>query len=1272
MARKLSFFIDFQGADSVFKNITDFELKLKNLSKQILNVTRDLDIFKNGNAKQIATLTRAGKSVDSLTKKYNDLRAEETRLTRQQNNLTEELRETSKSFELLGKSVDPTSLRSLELRYRGIRNELEQLGSSARQSAQGLSKINEFKALGAEINSINNSFGQITGKAGSFKAAFSNLLSGTQGLGNFSFSLADIVTGNLISGGIRELANMAVEGTKIVFDLNAKISELKADIRKTTNLSIEDTNTLIQNLENLDTRVSLDGLAEIAVIGGRLGIEGRQGVEDFTKATSKLAIALGDEFTGGIEEVTTRTGKLSNVLFGVTKDGTEMSNRLLAVGNVLNVLAANGQATAGTMTDMANRISALLVPLGATPGQILGLASAMDELAINPERGGSAMIRIIQRIGENLDTISKQLDIPKKELTELFNTDPVEAFRKVAAKTFEVTGNVPDKLINKLKEMKIQGVGNTEIFFKLGQNADLLAKNIDLATESFTNYASIQSEVDKKENTLTGLTERLTNRVKELFIDPSFENFFKEVIKLGGNLLDILTPILFAFGTLFETLTGGVSVGEALVYVMKGLNGVLSGVATIFGFLNNVITKASGGITELINKVPLLNGFFSSLGKVVSFLYDGIANLPVVIEAVGAVIAKLYDNFSKGKFSVEGVEEAFVKAAKDAQSKREFIRRQNEFQLSLDRRDQEAANLAFAELLEEKLLNEEQNSQKSRDKRIREAKKREQEEKERIKKEIDLAKEKYEILRQLEIGELNKLELTRRQFESRLEKINLTYDIFTLTESLKEFNVGSSEYLETLNKIAEEKKKLDDTPVKIKLADVDVAISEMEKLATFAADKVASSEEELQTLLENIKLRADVEYIQARLNIEKLSADDRYKLEKELQDKLKALRGSQAKVDIQFDDRDKAIVDKLNKELTELNDAISLDNIKELEQIKTEIILGAEIERAELRLELLKASGEDTIELEKEISEKRLAYYKATNKEITDGEKSTGKEQKRLLRQMITTYQDVFGDVGEALGEFFGAAKEDQEEFGKKLFKTLLDVVEKIVLLQTVSASAQSFAQPDSVATFGATGALRAGILTALIKGAFALAKSAFLEEGDIIQPENVFSRGGILSGKRHHAGGIKAFVRRRNGTKKPYELEADEAVIKRTSTIKHRGLLSAINEDTGGKQFSPDSYKYKPLLKQLSSNAVLEAGGITSTASVNQLNTGEQGLMFSSLTVNLKQEDIILMANTIANYQSEVLLPALSDIPNKVANGLDKVARRNERYKQAELEAQL
>ena len=94
--------------------------------------------------------------------------------------------------------------------------------------------------------------------------------------------------------------------------------------------------------------------------------------------------------------------------------------------------------------------------------------------------------------------------------------------------------------------------------------------------------------------------------------------------------------------------------------------------------------------------------------------------------------------------------------------------------------------------------------------------------------------------------------------------------------------------------------------------------------------------------------------------------------------------------------------------------------------------------------------------------------------------------QQRL--QLATNFGAALGDI---LADSISDTENGLESFGRGFTLLILDVLQKQILAAIASSAAQSFAQPDSIATFGAAGAVRAGILTAAIQGAFGIAKAA-------------------------------------------------------------------------------------------------------------------------------------------------------------------------------------
>lgn len=154
-------------------------------------------------------------------------------------------------------------------------------------------------------------------------------------------------------------------------------------------------------------------------------------------------------------------------------------------------------------------------------------------------------------------------------------------------------------------------------------------------------------------------------------------------------------------------------------------------------------------------------------------------------------------------------------------------------------------------------------------------------------------------------------------------------------------------------------------------------------------------------------------------------------------------------------------------QLVALNEgnAEAIEEIRRREAEAVKVI--KENETAEI-IELVKSRDEQLAELERQQAEAELEQLR---------------EQQEERLAIFTSVSDRINSVieGAASGQIATA-----EEASKALLGIALDTVEKIALTQIAQAQATALAQPDSVATFGASGIARGVILAALIKAAFA------------------------------------------------------------------------------------------------------------------------------------------------------------------------------------------
>jgi len=107
---------------------------------------------------------------------------------------------------------------------------------------------------------------------------------------------------------------------------------------------------------------------------------------------------------------------------------------------------------------------------------------------------------------------------------------------------------------------------------------------------------------------------------------------------------------------------------------------------------------------------------------------------------------------------------------------------------------------------------------------------------------------------------------------------------------------------------------------------------------------------------------------------------------------------------------------------------------------------------------------------------------------------------------------------------------------------------------------------------------------------------------------ESSFAEGGILQGRSHRTGGIRA-----GGV----EFEGGEAVINKRSTRMFKDILSNINFAGGGKRF--------------------QAGGVTSNLTIPQIDTQFQLQQFEELQRAVREQQVVAIVEDITSLQTQI-----------------------------------
>lgn len=481
------------------------------------------------------------------------------------NNTTSQL-----TIRINGKEVENT-FTALNREVRALSRELRNLSPGTEEFQQRATQLREarthFNRVREEINQVNSTLTEASTR--------------TSRLGDI---IRGVFAGNLITGFFSTLAGKARESVGELL----KVSDLMTGVEKTTGLASSQVRELWNEFDNLNTRTSKQELLNIAQIGGRLGITDKEQIKEFTEQIDKIYVALGDSFQGGLEEVTTKVGKLKN-LFAETKE-QNYGEALNAIGSALNELGANGSSSEQNITEFATRIGALPSVLKPSIEKTLGLGAAFEESGIDAEVASSGYSRFMSIAGNNLDAFARQMKLTKKEASELFNSRPEEFFLRFGE---SLKGLGAEQTAGVLKGLKLNTVEIQKALGTAGDNANRFRELMNLSGQAMKDGTSIQNEFNKVNENTAAIWDKIKKVFAETFTSDTMSQWFGGFIKLLGWFTGVTSQA-----------GDGVKVfRERIAFLMKAIvvctTAFISYRAAVY--LSSIATKAAWQQTILYN-----------------------------------------------------------------------------------------------------------------------------------------------------------------------------------------------------------------------------------------------------------------------------------------------------------------------------------------------------------------------------------------------------------------------------------------------------------------------------------------------------------------------------------------------------------------------------------------------------------------------------------------------------------------------------------------------
>lgn len=322
-------------------------------------------------------------------------------------------------------------------------------------------------------------------------------------------------------GFIGMLTGVSLTFRKLAEDV-AKMDDVYSDVMKTTGMTKDEVAALNEELKKMDTRTSREELNKIAEAGGRIGVA-KKDILSFVGAMDIANVALGDSFVGGVEEISTKLGKLRS-LFAETKD-MEIEKAYLSIASAINELGANGAASEPNIAEFTTRIGSMQEALKPSIADTLALAAAFEESGIEAEVSSRAYGIILNRATTDTGNFAKVMGKTTQEVENLINSNPLEFFLQFAESMRGMSATDTGKTLDLLK---INADGANKAVGAASNNIDRFRELLEMSNKSFAEGTSVVNEYNIKNNNLAAQ------------LDKAKKAFNETALELGSRLNPIL------------------------------------------------------------------------------------------------------------------------------------------------------------------------------------------------------------------------------------------------------------------------------------------------------------------------------------------------------------------------------------------------------------------------------------------------------------------------------------------------------------------------------------------------------------------------------------------------------------------------------------------------------------------------------------------------------------------------------------------------------------
>jgi TP901 family phage tail tape measure protein len=362
-----------------------------------------------------------------------------------------------------------------------------------------------------------------------------------------------------------------------------------AGIRKTVDATEPEFKAMEQQFRNLAKQipVNVNELNRLGEAAGALGVPKAE-IVDFARVMALLGVTTNVTSDQAAESI----AQIQTIFKAAGKDTDRFASTLVHLGN-------NGASTEAQILELANRMASAGNAIGLSQKQVLGFSSAMANVGINAEAGGTAISKVFSDISiavsknnEKLAQFAKQAGVSTTEFARRFKEDAagaVTAFIEGIGKA-QAQGQDLNLILDQLGFKEARQARALRDLALSGTN---LADSLKIANDGWTQNSALTTEANERFKTVASQLTLLWNRIKDVGI--TLGNALLPAIKSAISLVTAFIPYLEMMAKGFAAMPGG------LQMVVIGLLGVAAAVGPLIYTFGQVAISA-GALAQAFTK----------------------------------------------------------------------------------------------------------------------------------------------------------------------------------------------------------------------------------------------------------------------------------------------------------------------------------------------------------------------------------------------------------------------------------------------------------------------------------------------------------------------------------------------------------------------------------------------------------------------------------------------------------------------------------------------